>query len=66
MKAGECGGVNETTIEARQKLKQILGKYEPRDIYNADKTGLFWQMLPENSLGFVGKKAHGSKQPKHV
>ena len=41
-----------------------MEKYKPNDIYNADETGLFWQMLPENSLGFIGKKAHGSKQPK--
>ena len=64
MKIGECGGVNKTTVEPQWKnteLKQILEKYEPSDIYNADETGLFWQMLPENTLGFVGKKAHGSK-----
>ena len=41
-----------------------MEKYEPNDIYNADETGLFWQMLPKNLLGFIGKKAHGSKQPK--
>ena len=46
-------------------LKNILEKYEPNDIDNADEKGLFWQMLPENSLEFTGKKAHGSKQPKN-
>ena len=29
------------------------------------ETGLFWHKLPENSLGLIGKKAHGSKQPKN-
>ena len=67
LKAGECGGVNEVTVEEWRNtaLKNILEKYEPNDIYDADETGLFWQMLPENLLGFIGKKAHGSKQPKN-
>ena len=43
-KAGECGGVNEATVEEWQNtaLKNILEKYEPNDIYNANETGLFW------------------------
>ena len=67
LKAGECGGFNEVTVEdwRNTALKNILEKYEPNDICNADETGLFWQMLPENSLGFISKKAHGSKQPKN-
>ena len=66
LKASECGGVNEVTVEEWQNtaLKNILEKYEPNDIYNADETGLFWQMLPKNLLRFIGKKAHDSKQPK--
>ena len=58
--------MNKSAVEEWQntKLKHILEKYELSDIYNANETGLFWQMLPENSLGFVGKKVHGSKQPK--
>ncbi len=34
------------------------------DIYNADEIGLFWQMLPEKALGFIGIKVHRAKQPK--
>ena len=66
MIAGECEDVNKSTVEEWQNtgLKHISEKYEPSDIYNANGTEWFWQMLPENSLEFVGKKAHGSKQPK--
>jgi hypothetical protein len=46
------------------KLQELLKKYEPQDIYNADETGLFWMMLPDNCLGFAGKSHHGQKQPK--
>ena len=58
--------MNETTIKEWQKtkLKQILEKYEPSDNYNTDETELFWQMPPENLLGFVGKKTYSSKQLK--
>ena len=31
------------------KLKEILKLYEPENIFNADKTGLFWQLLPEKA-----------------
>ena len=41
-----------------------MEKYEPNDIYNVDETGLFWKMLSKNLLRFIGKKTHGSKQPK--
>ena len=58
LKAGECGGVNKDTVEEWQntRLKSILERYEPNDIYNADETELFWQMLPENSLGSLVRK----------
>ena len=41
LKAGECGGVNEVIVEEWQNtaLKNILEKYEPNHIYNADETG---------------------------
>ena len=66
LKASDCGSVNKVTVEKWQNtaLKHILEKYEPNDIYNANETGLFWQMLPKNLLELIGKKAHGSKQPK--
>lgn len=66
LKAGESGGVNMETVDEWREtvMKDILERYEPANIYNADETGLFWQLLPENTMGFLGKKQHGSKQPK--
>ncbi|XP_033124697.1 tigger transposable element-derived protein 4-like [Anneissia japonica] len=65
-KAGETAGVNMQSVNewTEGKLKDILNRYEASDIYNADETGLFWQMLPEKSLGFIGKEYHGGKQAK--
>ena len=44
------------------KLIEILKLCEPENIFNADETGLFWQLLPEKSLGFIGTKQHGDKK----
>ena len=45
-------------------IKDILQRYDACNIYNADETGLFWKLLPDNSLGFLGRTYHGKKQPK--
>ncbi|XP_072165265.1 tigger transposable element-derived protein 4-like [Diadema setosum] len=65
-KAGEAAGVDEELVQGWKdgKLTDILRRYDPKDIYNADETGLFWQMLPEESLGFQGTTYHGGKQQK--
>ena len=64
LKAGESGGVNtEIVAEWKQgKLKDICKRYNPKDIFNADETGLFYLMLPENTLGFKGQSHHGKKE----
>ena len=66
IKAGESGGVDAEIVREWKdgKLQSILSTYQPNDIYNADETGLFWLLLPENSLGFTGGSHHGAKQPK--
>ncbi|XP_071497446.1 tigger transposable element-derived protein 4-like [Diadema antillarum] len=65
-KAGEAAGVDEELVQGWKdgRLTDILRRYDPKDIYNADETGLFWQMLPEKSLGFQGTTYHGGKQQK--
>nr|XP_057918490.1 tigger transposable element-derived protein 4-like [Doryrhamphus excisus] len=64
-KCGESGGVDITVVEdwKREKIADILRRFKTEDIFNADETGLFWQMLPENTLGFIGKSVHGKNQP---
>uniref|UniRef100_A0A4W3IPE2 HTH CENPB-type domain-containing protein n=1 Tax=Callorhinchus milii TaxID=7868 RepID=A0A4W3IPE2_CALMI len=66
-KAGEYAGIDLQIVQEwkDEKLHDILQRYEAKDIYNADETGLFWQMLPEKSLGFAWRDSHHrSKQPK--
>ena len=42
---GESGSVNMEVIEGeRPKIREILDKYELKDIYNMDETGLFYRM----------------------
>lgn len=48
----------------RDSLPDILAAYDPRDIYNADETGLFFQMLPKKTLAHKGDRCHGGKQSK--
>jgi hypothetical protein len=43
----------------RIKLQELLSQYQPEDIYNADETGLFYRMLPHQTLAkqaVAGKK----------
>ena len=49
-KAGESGGIDGTVVTELKdgRVKKLLNKYNLEDIYNADDTGLFWQILPEN------------------
>lgn len=46
------------------KLPGILERYEPRDMYNADETALFYEMLPNRTLTLKGDVCHGGKQSK--
>nr|XP_054928928.1 tigger transposable element-derived protein 6-like [Dermacentor andersoni] len=50
--AGESEDANEDEIKKwlEQEWPQILAKHEPNQIFNADETGLFWQVLPLQTL----------------
>ncbi|CAG8854101.1 12639_t:CDS:2, partial [Gigaspora margarita] len=52
----------ETLADERIKLRQLLSQYEPENIYNADETGLFYQMLPNQTL--VQQAVSGQKRDK--
>ena len=46
-------------------MKSLLEKYEPDDIFNADKTALYYKLLPDKSLVLKGKEnAHGRTRSK--
>ncbi|XP_064455097.1 tigger transposable element-derived protein 6-like [Ornithodoros turicata] len=42
----------------------LLARFDVKDIYNADETGLFYQMLPNKTLDVKGDRCHGGKQSK--
>ena len=48
--------------EQRQKLVELLMQYRPEDVYNADETGLFFWMTPDQTLATQAVK--GKKKDK--
>ena len=63
---GESAGVDDERVgEWRtETLPTIIQDYDPRDIFNADETGLFYRMAPDKTLAFTGEECHGTKQNK--
>ena len=50
--------------EERARLRTILAKYDKENIYNADETGLFFRMEPNQTLStgaIAGRKMVGKK-----
>lgn len=47
-----------------KNIGQLLEKYSPRDLFNADETALFYQMLPQKTLALKGDRCQGGKQSK--
>ncbi|XP_049269028.1 tigger transposable element-derived protein 6-like [Rhipicephalus sanguineus] len=47
-----------------EKLPGILDRYEAADLYNANETALFYQMLPNRTLELKGHDCRGRKQSK--
>ena len=60
----------EVSVESTDPLLESLpslqgGAFnEPRDVYNADKTGLFFNVLPDRTLAYKGESCHGRKHSK--
>jgi DDE superfamily endonuclease/Tc5 transposase DNA-binding domain/CENP-B N-terminal DNA-binding domain len=52
----------ENLPEQRQQLVELLSQYRPEDVYNADETGLFFQMIPNQTL--ATKPVKGKKKDK--
>lgn len=44
------------------KLNDLLKKYNPEDVYNADETGLFYRATPDGSLCYKRHKLIGCKK----
>ena len=43
------------------KLPSLINGYLPRDIYNADETGLYFKALPNKTMTLKNEKCTGGK-----
>ena len=63
--AGESAEVSAESTDAwLESLPSLLGGYEPHHVYNADVTGLFFNVLPDRTLAYKGESCHGGKHSK--
>ena len=46
-------------------LAEILERYEPCNVYNADETGIYYRALPDGTLTFSADSLSGSKKAKN-
>ena len=61
---GEKGSAN-TELAANwisNEIPKLLEEYSPKDIYNADETGLYYRAMPDGSLTFRSENLVGSKR----
>ena len=63
---GEAESVDFAAIDnwLKNHLPQILGDYMPKDIFNADETGLFFKCLPDRTHTLKDEKCAGGKMSK--
>lgn len=62
---GESASVEESVCpEWKEKLSKMLENYEPKDVFNADESGLFFKCLPDRTYCFKNEKCHGGKNSK--
>ena len=60
---GEAESVDLAVTDNRLKnhLPQILGEYRPQDVFDVDKTGLFFKCLPDQTHPLKDEKCAGGK-----
>jgi hypothetical protein len=62
---GESKDVDESVVsEYKPKLLELISPYEPKNIYNADETGLFFWRYQQNHSQLREKSVLGAKRPK--
>ena len=63
--SGKAASLQDINSEAWEvTLQKILEDFDPKDIFNAVETGLFYKCLPNKSLIFQGESCRGQKIPK--
>lgn len=62
---GQSAAVDDSVVQDwLSRLPTLIEGFDPRDIYNADETGLFYKCLPDRSLTLKGEACHGGKNSK--
>ena len=62
---GESAEVSVESSDAwLESVPSLLGGYKPRDVYNADEMGLYFNVLPDRTLAYKGESCHGGKHSK--
>ncbi|GBP89083.1 Tigger transposable element-derived protein 4 [Eumeta japonica] len=63
---GEAAGVPEGVTEKwlSHKWPALSEGYTPEEIFNADETGLFYNLIPDKTLKFKGEECKGGKLSK--
>lgn len=63
--SGESESVNKEAVNSWQPiLASILDRYKPSDVYNADESGLFYNLLPDRTLAVRNDPCKGGKRSK--
>jgi hypothetical protein len=59
------GDLNSTAVSAfKHCIPSIIEPYDPKNIFNADETALFFRATPTRSLIQCGESSKGTKQAK--
>ena len=58
---GESLDCPEYTQVIGEVLTPLMEEYEPKNIYNADETSLFYKSLSNHTMPFNSEEVHGSK-----
>ncbi|KAJ8872921.1 hypothetical protein PR048_026537 [Dryococelus australis] len=59
---GESQAVDKTAAsDWLQSLQPIIDQYAPRDVFNMDETGVFYNLVPNKTLTVKGENCHGGK-----
>lgn len=63
--SGEAANINSADVgNFIEKIPLLLKGYSPKNVYNADETGLFFRTLPDKTLSIKGEKCVGGKLSK--
>lgn len=63
--SGESASVDkESTDSWVSLLPTLISEYSPKDVFNVDEFGLFFNMLPDRTLTLKGENCHGGKLSK--